>query len=279
MGYDNVCYLVLGFLLALLIAQKGINAACRDFLYKASLLKEYWKFVIPFSILGISSYLCIFSFVPSRHLSDAVNVLNFALASIFAIFVGYFSFLQVLENRFDKFKNAGRDFLKRRQYLRAIQCYEKAHQISPKDADVLGDLLEVYLIISKNEKFQKLLPTYEKNIIEDRERIIYRYLIVVELLLRQYLKDACEKLKECVEFIRSRPTSPFPLLWDFGDLKNSEVFKRLSGESKKIFENFLAYLSDKLDVEKKKRFEGNDFLLNEDKISLKASPPAVAQGN
>src|SRR5688572_12672922 len=71
---------------------------------KASLIKKYWYFVVPFSILVVGAYCLAFIFVPENRLGDILELINNLSTLIFGIFVGYFAFLQVIEGRVDKLK-------------------------------------------------------------------------------------------------------------------------------------------------------------------------------
>ena len=252
--------IILSTIVITLLLQNIIKKKWKDFFNKTTLIKKYWKFVISFVVIGILSGTIIYFY--TENVVGNLMLLIQIFTLIFAIFVGYFAFQQVAENRLDKLEEKGYMHLQKQEYLRAIKSYEEAFLIAPKDFNILSNLLECYLIIQDNKNFNEKKELIEKIIIEDREKIIFCYLKSANFLLKQDLGKARKEMKECMEFIKSSSFSFYPL-WNFRDIKNSELYKDLKGESKKILDNFINYLQGILNAEQKTKFEKGSYTLNE----------------
>ena len=243
-----------------LIAQDLIKKKWKEFFNKTTLIKKYWKFVISFLVISILSGVIIYLYT-----EDIINnliLLIQILTLIFAIFVGYFAFQQVAENRLDKLKERGYEHLRRQQYLRAVNFFKEAFLINPKDFDMLANLLECYVIIQDNKSFNEKKELAKKIIIEDREKMIFYYLKSTSYLIKQDLGKAKKEIAECINFIKSSNLSLFSS-WSFSDIEGSDSYKNLQGESRKILDNFIIYLQGRLDKEKKKEFEKGNYILDE----------------
>lgn len=257
---------VLPIVLSTLFLQYIIKKKWREFFNKTTLIKKYWRFVISFIIIGSVLGGAIYFY--TENITDNLILLVQTLTLIFAIFVGYFAFQQVAENRLDKLEEKGYVHLKKREYLRATKSYEEAFSIAPKDFSVLSNLIECYLIIQDDKNFNEKKELIKKIIIEDREKLVFCYLESANFLLKQDLGKAKGEIKECIKFIKSSGLS-FHSSWDFRDIKNSELYKNLNGEAKKIFDSFINYLQGILSEDQKKEFESGNYALDkpENKVS------------
>jgi tetratricopeptide (TPR) repeat protein len=187
------------------------------------------------------------------------SILGQILTLIFAIFVGYFAFLQVVEGRLDKLEERAYFELKQRSYRRATQYYEEAYIINPKDSSVLSNLLELYLILEDYNNFDEKINQLQRISIEEKEKVALLYLQVAEFLLKQHLHEAKEEIKKLVQFIEKHPMALNHFNWNFSDIQDSEVYKRINGESKTIFDNLIKYVSRKLSNEQKNNFEKGNY--------------------
>lgn len=230
---------------------------------KAPLIKKYWLFTIPFLVCSIIIFVVILKFSSEDKTSLNISIAGQGLTLIFAIYVGYLAFLQLVENRLDKLKELGDSYLIQKSYLRAIEYYQEAFKIKPTDYSVLANLLELYLIGQNFSNFEERLPLLEKNAIEEHEKIIPLYLKAVKSLFKQYITDAKEEIKDCLDFIKKHPNSLEHLIWNFDDIRSSPVYKALEGETKIIMDNFIRYLQRELNDEEKKKFESGNYLLSE----------------
>lgn len=266
-AFINYWYLFLGAILIgvllTLVSQEKFKGLLKSFYGKAPLIKKYWLFVTPFSVVSISAYVLTFKLSTSENLSNNISLLNQATALIFAIFAGYFAFQQLVEYRLEKLKEQANLYFKQSSYLRAIQYYEEAYSINPKDFSLLAELIEVYLCIEEFKKFDEKIVRLEKLVVEDYERSTVAYLKICKHLFKQDLGTAKTELKSYLDLVQKEPSTLILFRWDFSDIRKSETYKKLTGEIKTIFDNLMSYLNRNLDEEKKKRFEEGDYILKE----------------
>lgn len=246
----------IGALLILLI-QKLFLRFWNNFCNKAALIKKYWLFIIPFVILSIVSYFLTFKYSSPEHLQTNLTILGQVLTLVFAIFVGYFAFLQVVENRLEKLREQGYAYFKVQSYRRAIQYYEEAHSINPKSCIILPDLVELYLITQEEEKFKRKLELLEKIVIEDAEKIAYYYLKTAWFLFNEDLRRAKQELSILIDFAKRASLAYVP--WQFDDIKKTEIYKSLTGDARKILDNLISYLSKRLTPQQKNDFENGNY--------------------
>lgn len=252
-----------GIVLTLLI-QGRIKKLIKNFFSKAPLIKKYWVFVVPFIVTSLIAYILVINLSSREHLSNNIAILNQATTLVFAIFVGYFAFQQVIEYRLEKLKEQGYNYFKRKSYLRAIQYYEEAYAINPKDFSLLAELLEVYLCLGDFRKFDEKINQLEKLVVEDYERSTIAYLRACKLLFKQDLGSAKTEIKSYIELLAKKPSTILLFRWDFSDIHLCDLYLKLDGEAKTIFDNFVGYLNKNFDEEKKKRFESGDYNLKAD---------------
>ncbi len=248
--------IIMGFLLYWVIDNKLWNKIFKS----AALIQQYWKFIIAFSFIFVLTLSIII--VKIQDESDLYSILNLVIqiaTLVFAIFVGYFAFAQVVENRFEKLKTKGKDQLDRKKYKRAIQNWEQAHLIKRKDSDTLADLLEVYLIVKNFRKFDERIKELGKLIIEESDTVTFHYLRAIRYLLVENLGEAKERIKNLINFTKENPRSLEIFSWEFDDIKNSDTYTKLHGESKIIFDNLASYLDAKLNEEESQKFEGENY--------------------
>lgn len=267
--FINYWYLFLGSILIgvllTLFSQEKFKGLLKSFYGKAPLIKRYWLFVLPFSVVSISVYALTIKLSPSENLANNISLLNQATTIIFAIFAGYFAFQQLVEYRLEKLKEQANLYFKQPSYLRAIQYYEEAYAINPKDFSLLAELIEVYLCVEDFKKFDERITQLEKLVVEDYEKSTVAYLKVCKHLFKQDLGSVNNTLKTYIDLVQKEPGALLQFRWDFSDIQKSGVYKKLDGEVKTIFENLVNYLNKNLDEEKKKRFESGDYVLKEEK--------------
>jgi len=248
--------ILIGVILTLIIKGVLFKFWC-NFCDKASLIKKYWLFVIPFAIFSIIAYFFTLKYSNQMYIQTNLTILGQALTLIFAIFVGYFAFLQVVENRFEKLREKGYLYFKRPAYIRAIQLYEEAHSISPKNVSVLSNLIELYLITQSQDKLEKKLKLLGEIVIEDAEKLNFYYLKTARFLFKEELRIAKTELAVLIDFAKRTPLSYVP--WQFDDLQKTEIYKHLTGDAKKILVNLISYISKKLTLEQKNAFEDGNY--------------------
>ena len=259
--FTTFTYVFIGAILTLIILK--IKMIKIYFLAKAPLIKKYWIFVIPFILLSSILYVLVFYFSTTNNLNNNLTVLNQAITLIFAIFVGYFAFQQVVENRFDKLKEQGHLYFKQQSYLRAIEYYEEAYLINSRDFSLLAELLELYLSIQNFNKFNEKIHFLEKLRIEDYEWSTLYYLKIAQCILKKDFGSAEKTLKEYLKKSKKDPLILMHFNWDFSDIRKCEPCKLLKGELKTIFDNLIVYLNKGFDDVKRLKFENGDYLLKE----------------
>lgn len=252
-----------GTVLTLLI-QGRIKKLIKNFFSKAPLIKKYWVFVVPFIVISLIAYILVINLSSREDLSNNIAILNQATTLVFAIFVGYFAFQQVIEYRLEKLNEQGYNYFKRKSYLRSIQYYEEAYAINPKDFSLLAELLEVYLCLGDFRKFDEKINQLERLVVEDYERSTIAYLRACKLLFKQDLGSAKTEIKSYIELLAKKPSTILLFRWDFSDIQVCDLYVKLDGEAKTIFDNFVSYLNKNFDEVKKKRFEGGDYNLKVD---------------
>jgi|SRR5688572_10013447 len=246
--------------LVVTFSRKPLFWMWRSFRDRTQLIKRYWTFVVPFTVLSVAAYTAVWIFVPVVNRDAALDVLGVAMTLIFAIFVGYFAFLQLAENRLDKLIEQGDRELYEKSYSRAIGSYEKALSIDPKNYHVLSNVLELYLMTGDSVAFEERLPRLGLNGVEHYEKLVYLYLCALKYLLIGHTIDARAAIQDAVEFVKQHPEALDRLRWNFSDLRESKIYQDLQGESKELLTNFVRYLERGLGADRQ-RFENGDYLL------------------
>lgn len=259
--YYFLSFFILGITLTL-IFQKGINRIYRTFIQKILLLKRYWGFVIPFSVLAALGYILLFNFTTSIDQIYYIEVYNQCIGLIFAIFVGYFAFVLVIENRMDKFKQVADGYLNQKLYPKAIENYERCIDINSKQFEIWANLMELYLIQSRDSNFDEKIETVKGTIKYPDEEIIFKYLLFTKCVLKEQIGEAKEMIKKIISYIQNDESTLKYFRWGFSDVEGSERFNKLGTESKKIYNNLSRYLLRSLSAEEKTRFEQDDYELN-----------------
>jgi len=116
--YVLLITLLIGAISTLLI-QRGIREAVKRIRNKAPLIKVYWQFVIVFGIVCIVSYVIVLNVSSEDSVGTSLSVLNSALTIIFAVFVGYYAFMQVAESRVRKNAEKALHLIRANNYERA----------------------------------------------------------------------------------------------------------------------------------------------------------------
>lgn len=237
----------------------------KDFKSKAPIIRKYWTFVIPFSFTLCITYILIFKYASQSNISNYLSVFGQIAALIFAVFIGYFSFLQLVESRVTNLRLEGYDYFKRKSYRRAIEIYEQVVSIKPKDFYSFAELVELYLANKDFLNFDKKIILLEKNVLDPRDSLIIFYFKIARNLLVERLGDAREQIDSLIVFKRENPNLFFA--WDFEDIKNAQTYIELSdGDAKRIFDNVIKYFIGMPDDEKT-RFEKGDFSLSQPTVN------------
>lgn len=242
-----------------------IFSAIKTLKQKPPTIKRYWYFVIPFFILLITSYMVLLNFYfQDQKLNLYTDILNQISALIFAIFIGYFSFLQVIQNRADKLKQEGTHYLnpRNRDYARAIKTFEEIVSIEPNDFHNIANLLEAYLIKKDFKSFETHRNHFKKCLFSDKDELVYQYVMILYYFLRGHNVDADRHIAELVDFTRKNPE--VTINWNFGDFTSSPTYTdslEAGTDVRLKFDNVLSYLNKNMSAENVVRFESGDYTL------------------
>lgn len=254
-----VLIIALSVFAGLLLATPTRNLL-KNFRARAPIIKKYWAFVIPFLIVLTVGYVLIFRHSSEQSLANNLTLVGQISGLIFAVFVGYFAFLQVVEYRRDKLKDEGFRYIKAKSYNKAVKNYTQVCSITSDNFEDWAVLLELYVIQKNFISFDEKISTLKKNQLDSTDHLVTHYLIASRYLFDENLPPARNEIINAINYEKSNPTIN-PYFWDYSDIKTCEAYTKLTGDPKKIFDNFIAYLTNGLTPENKIRFEGGDFLL------------------
>jgi tetratricopeptide (TPR) repeat protein len=226
-------------------------------------------------VLGILGALVIIRFIINKlelkkDLSLLFAFLNVSIQSIILIFAVYSLFIiyrQLIESRFENLVEKGRFYIKNKNYITAINYLKEALFIK-QDSKIALELLELYLLIGNFLKFDETIKNYrvggtlKKIILEPEDELILNYLLSTRYLLVENLGEAKNFIRQAIKIREEKLSKNHRPLWDFNDLRASNIYQSLNGESKKILSNFLMYLENVFDEEKREKFEKGDFSMS-----------------
>lgn len=252
--------LLLGTILTLFF-QKKIAPFFVSLKQMAKLIKKYWSFIFFFVFTSGIGYALIFYYAPSVNQSMVIGLYNHFVNLTFAIFVGYFAFLQVVENRLDKLREEADRYLIDKRYPRAIDLYEKCLAINSDEFDIWTNMLELYLIDGRYEKFDEKIGIAKKKKKYSENEIIYLYLLFAKNTLKEDIGGAKEIIRDILEYIKQQPNVLGQVRWGFEDMRGSDKFNSLGESTKKMYNNLADYLLRKMPPDKKMRFEQGEYEL------------------
>lgn len=225
---------------------------------RAPLVKKYWTFVVPLAMLTAVAYTIVaIYFYGEIGFSLVGQVSGFLLA----IFVGYIAFAEFGESKFDKLKESGMAALNRNEISSAKALFEEAHAIKPKEVNLLGNLLEVYVILGFYDKFDAKVKLYEKNVIEDNDKLAVPYLYSLRYLMEQRIGDAEHHISTAIAFVNDKPSVRQRFTWSNEELISSDSFEKLQPSVKKIVKNLFNFLKQRLVSEDEVKFKSGNYEL------------------
>ena len=132
--------------------------------------------------------------------------------------------------------------------------FRDENTIKPKDNSVLGNLLEVYLILGLFDKFDSKIEMYKKMSVESSEELTYLYLLTLEYLAKEHLGEARKYARNTIQFVNDNPGVRDRFYWSNDDLLRSDLYGLLSKNTQDFINNFFNYLKRQLVDEQEKRF-------------------------
>lgn len=186
------------------------------------------------------------------------------MTGIIAIFFGL---RQLVENRYDKLIQQGYNYLKDKKYSNAIKIWNEALAIK-KENSTLHNLAEALLLSGDFNEFDRLMKLLakkrwrEKLFNENKDKILINILQAVRQLIVENIGKGKEYLSASIS-ISKKSEDKIMLNWDFKDLKNSDIYKKLTNDcdAKKIIDNCVAYFSHQLQESDKFLFETGNYTL------------------
>lgn len=284
MSQINIPSLVIGLIIGAIviivlfsiIKLKKVKEFFINLKYQANGLKRYWIFVIPFILLYITTLvLVLYSSAPQDILNTISNLTQIFILT-FAVFVGYFAFLENSENQFEKIKAEAINLGRSGKLLKAKKYYIKANRINSKEQVVLLNLIEILILIDDNTEAKRFIKFAEQlfekdDCIDDGDRTKLLFLKALLSIFNENSRtadDAIEKLVAVAKEIEHKD------IWGYQEIQKSSKFADLKGEAKVKLNNLIFYLEEKLDPEQKKAFEaGTDYSLVNYKPNANVASP------
>lgn len=248
------------FIGAILVAvlNKPTRALIAIFKERAPLVKKYWQLVVPLVMLTIGAYIITYLYVKTEVFYEIIGQVSGLALGIIA---GYIAFTELGENRFEKLQDSGMDEFRALRFKSAQVKLEEAHRIKSRDVGLLGNLMELYIILGHYEKFDSKIAHYQRIAVEEAEELVLLYLIALKEAVRDRPKDTKIKIKDVIQYVTNHPHARDTLGWSDNELVKCEDYKLLSTESKDLAKNTLYYVTEKLDEEQEVRFTEGDYTL------------------
>jgi len=248
---ENIIYLSFGVVITVIFFNR-LPSIKEKVSRMTQRIRSYW--IISIIIFLISAGLNILNYLYTQNNQRGYfgDLISFYSGLAFAIFTGYFAFTEFQLNRFGKLVEEAVRELRDEKYSRAQKLYEQAHLIKPTDSSVVNNLTEIYLISRNDEAFEKMISKIDCT--DKSENILVFYLRSAWDLLDENIGGSKKHLKELAVHITENPTDINKFSWSFSDIKGSDPYKNLKGESKEI----LGLLINLLERKEKKTEE--DFI-------------------
>ena len=215
--------------------------------------------MIIFSLLTTGVYVLVLLFAPVSELNTYINIVGQVTALVFAIFVGYFAFLQVIENRIDKLQDEGYTHFKAKDYSRATKIYEQVFSINTKNFSALSNLLELYLCQRDFEKVKSKLNFLEKSTLDQRDHLVVFYIKIASFILQEYPAEAKTVIIKLIDFKKNNRS--LVINWQFNDIKQSPAYTSIEENFQKLFNNVTLYLQNGFSPEDLDKFEAGNYYL------------------
>lgn len=230
-----------------LALRRPVNFIIGKFQERAPIIKKYWIFVIPFSILLIAAYVLVYIYAQNDiKIGIYFGIVGQVSGIILAIFAGYIAFSEFGESKFYRLVDDARTALSGRYINTSHKRLKEAYSIKPKETSVLGDLLEIELMLGLYDEFDSKIENYRRASLEEVEQLIYLYLYSLRYLVREHNSEARPYIEQSIEFVGTHPNIRELFSWSNESLVNSPAFQRLGLSSKIMAINHFSYLSRQL---------------------------------
>lgn len=256
---DGLVLIFFGVAIGLLSTQFLSKGIAKKISSRVRLVKTYWRFLIPFLLLVFISYIGVFKFLPREFWEFGLDMIGQISALIFAVFVGWYAFIQVIEGRVEKWKQQAHQYFIEGSYTRARDLYEKSFAIDPDDFTNTAELMELYIVTDNERDFDTNLPALFSSAVEDDEKVVLHYLKITKHLLREDLGAARANIADCVKFVQENPGYHQKFTWGFDDLQKSGRYKSLEGDAKNMLDNTCDYVKKNMSDEVRTRFESGNY--------------------
>jgi hypothetical protein len=225
-------------------------------LSRAPIIRKYWKFVTPFIVLTAIAYVLTYIYA----YSDAnINLVGQVSTLILAIFAGYIAFAELGESRFDNLVNDGSEAARAREIRRAEAKYKEANSIKPDDVRVLGNLLELNIVLGNFDEFDTKITHFKRISLEESDELAHFYLLALRHLIKEYLGEARTSIEDSIKFVNDHPGCRDKFHWTNDEVIQSDAFLKLTSQTKKLIVNHFAYLKGQLSPEEEGIFVSGDY--------------------
>ena len=237
--------------LTVLVLRRPSQWAMARFKDRAPIIKKYWAFIIPYVILNIVAYVLVTIY---SYNDISFNILGQISAMILAIFIGNIAFAEFGESKFDKLTESALSAGRRYEFTTAKNKYEEANSLKPKDPNLLGNLLEVYLMLGLFDEFDTKIRMHEKYAIEIGDKLANTYLSTLRSLAAEHMRDARNKIQKTIEFTNENPTSRERFNWVTDEFTARDTYRTMGETTRRMTSNYFAYLKRQLTPDQEKRF-------------------------
>lgn len=248
----HIFYLVIISLLILLLIKRHILNLLK---YRK---ENIWFYSIS-SLLILSICIAVLFMTLRANVSDTLKSIIIQIelgifGFIFAIFIGYYAFAQLIENRKERLKIESLRHFRAKEYSSAIQQMEKIRRIDSKDKVNLSDLSEVYTLSGDHLKGEDFANKFEKFIETDEDKLVFFYLKILSRLRGRPVSDTKSIIMELLKFVESHREISLEGGWSFRELVGSSFFKKeITPEQKLILENLMKILTNSISIEDVKK--------------------------
>ncbi len=226
------------------------------FVSRAPIIRKYWKFVIPFVTLTTLAYVLTYIYAYS---DVNIGIVGQVSTLVLAIFAGYIAFAEFGESRFDNLIRDGSEASRAREIRRAEAKYKEANSIKPDDAKVLGNLLELNIVLGNYDEFDAKVAHFKRISLEESDELAQFYLLALRHLMKEYLGEARPSIEASIKFVNDHPGCREKFHWSNDEVIQSDAFLKLTSQTKKLVVNHFAYLKGQLSPTEEETFISGDY--------------------